>query len=123
MTLPRAAPSSWIESLDIPNRLFESRRDDYELYEEDDEFVLRLELPGYDPEEMTVTWDDGVLNIAAEHEDEARGQRKTYHRRFRFPKTVDNGEIAAEYTNGVLEIRLPIVVDGALTGSEIEIES
>jgi HSP20 family protein len=32
-------------------------------------------------------------------------------------------EIDAEYTNGVLEIRLPIVVDGALTGSEIEIES
>ncbi len=123
MALPRAAPSSWIENFEFPNRLFETRRDDYELYEEDGEFVLRLELPGYSPDEMALTWDDGVLNVAAEHEDDARGQRKTYHRRFRFPKTVDEDEIDAEYTNGVLEIRLPIVVDAALGGTEIAIES
>lgn len=123
MALPRTAPSSWIESLDFPNRLFETRNDDYELYEEDDEFVLQLELPGYDPEEMTITWDDGVLNVAAEHEDEGRGQRKRYHRRFRFPKTVDDDYIGAEYTNGVLEVRLPIAVEGAVSGTEIEIQS
>lgn len=123
MTLPRAAPSSWIQDLDIPGRLFETRRNDYELFEEDDEFVLQLELPGYDPEEITLTWDEDVLNIAAEQRDEGRGHLKTYHRRFRFPRTVNEEDIRAEYTNGVLEIHLPVAVDATLSGTEIEIES
>ncbi|MFB6187272.1 MAG: Hsp20/alpha crystallin family protein, partial [Halobacteriaceae archaeon] len=78
--------------------------------------------PGFDPEEITVTWNDGVLNIAAEHEDEKRGQRKTYHRRFRFPKEVADDEIAAKYTNGILEVRLP-VQKSTLSGTEIEVEA
>lgn len=122
MTLPRTEPRSWIDDFDVPNRLFETQRDDYELYEEDDAFVLRVELPGYSPEEMTVTWDQGVLNVAAEREDDSRNELRSYHRRFRFPKTVDDSEISAEYNNGILEIRLPIAVDAVLTGEEIEID-
>ena len=96
---------------------------DYELYEEDEEFVLSVEMPGFDPEEIDVSWNDAVLNIAAEHEDEHRGQRKTYHRRFRFPKTVDDDGITASYNNGILEVRLPVQTGATVTGKRIEIES
>jgi HSP20 family protein len=112
-----------MSNLDLPSRLFETGRSDYELYEENDEFVLSLELPGFDPAEITVTWDEGVLNIAAEHEDDARGERKTYHRRFRFPKAVSEDDISASYTNGILEVRLPQVTGATVTGSEIPIET
>ena len=122
MALPTPT-SSWTQGLDFPNRLFETGGNDYELYEEDDSFVLSIELPGFDPEEITASWDDGVLNVAAEHEDEQRGTRQTYHRRFRFPKTVDEDGIEASYQNGILSVRLPVVVDAAMTGTEIEIES
>ena len=122
MALPTPT-SSWTQGLDFPNRLFETGGNDYELYEEDDSFVLSVELPGFDPEEITASWDDGVLNVAAEHEDEQRGTRQTYHRRFRFPKTVDEDGIEASYQNGILSVRLPVVVDAAMTGTEIEIES
>jgi HSP20 family protein len=122
MALPRPA-SSWTQGLDFPSRLFESGSNDYELYEEDDEFVLTVELPGFDPEEITASWDNGVLNVAGEHEDETRGARRTYHRRFRFPKTIDEDRIEATYQNGILTVRLPVVVDAAVTGTEIEIES
>ncbi|MDZ7702146.1 MAG: Hsp20/alpha crystallin family protein [Halobacteriales archaeon] len=67
---------------------------------------------------MTLSWDDGLLNIAAEHEDDARGRRKTYHRRFRFPKNVDDEEIAASYRNGVLEVTLPVMTGAAVTDDE-----
>jgi len=123
MPLPTTTPSSWMQSLDFPSQLFESGRNDFELYEEDDEFVLTVELPGFDPEEIGVSWDDGVLNIAAEHEDEARGERKTYHRRFRFPRAVDEDGITAEYTNGILEVRLPVETGAAISGTEIEVQS
>ncbi|MFB6310008.1 MAG: Hsp20/alpha crystallin family protein [Salinirussus sp.] len=123
MALPTRPSSSWFGGTDFPSRLFETGSNDYELYEEEDEFVLSVELPGFDPEEIAVSWDDGVLNIAAEQEDERRSQRKTYHRRFRFPKNVEDEDITAEYTNGILEVRLPVMAGATTRGRQIEIES
>jgi HSP20 family molecular chaperone IbpA len=122
MPLPTTAPSSWIEEFDLPGQLFETRRDDYQLYEEDGEFVLSLELPGFDVDNIDVTWNDGILNIAAEHEDLDRNQRRTCHRRFRFPKRVDDDEIGAQYRNGILEVRLPVTQGATARGKAIEIE-
>jgi HSP20 family protein len=121
MALPRPA-TTWTGGFDLPSRLFEADSTDYELYEQDDEFVLTVELPGFDPAELTVSWDDGVLNVAGEHADETRGVRRTYHRRFRFPKSVDDEDIDAEYKNGILTVTLPVAIDGATTGTEIEID-
>jgi HSP20 family protein len=123
MALPTTPASSWLQGTEFPSRLFERGTDDYELYEEDDEFVLTVELPGFDPAEMTVSWDDGVLNVAAEHEDQERGRRRTYHRRFRFPRTIDDDAIEAEYDNGILEVRLPAARGATTRGTEIEIRS
>ncbi len=122
MALPTSPATSWMQSLDFPSQLFEMGSNDYELYEEDDEFVLSVEMPGFDREEITVSWENGVLNIAAEHDDEHRGQRRTYHRRFRFPKDIDDEAITAKYTNGILEVRLPVVTGSVVSGTEIEIE-
>ncbi|MFB6302037.1 MAG: Hsp20/alpha crystallin family protein [Haloferacaceae archaeon] len=123
MALPTGPASSWLQGTDFPSRLFETGRNDYELYEEDDEFVLSVEMPGFEPEEITVSWDEGVLNIAAEHEDDRRGERKTYHRRFRFPKNVDDEAISAQYNNGILEVRLPVMTGATTRGQEIEIQA
>ena len=123
MPLPTTPASSWFQGNDFPSRLFETGRNDYELYEEDDEFVLSVEMPGFDPAEIEVTWDDGILNVAAEHEDETRSRRKTYHRRFRFPKDVDDDAITAEYTNGVLEVRLPVQTGATVSGKRIEVQA
>jgi HSP20 family protein len=114
--------SSWLQNTGFPSRLFETGSNDYELYEEDDEFVLSVEMPGFDPADIEVTWNEGVLNIAGEHEDERRGQRKTYHRRFRFPKRIDDEDISAEYRNGILEVRLPVEAGATARGKEIEVQ-
>ncbi|AAG20865.1 MULTISPECIES: Hsp20/alpha crystallin family protein [Halobacterium] len=123
MPLPTGSTSSWLQNSGFPSRLFETGRNDYELYEEDDEFVLSVEMPGFDPEEITVSWDEGVLNIAAEHEDETRSQRKTYHRRFRFPKNVEDDDIEAQYNNGILEVRLPVLTGATTRGKQIEVQA
>jgi HSP20 family protein len=121
--LPDRPANSWTQGLDFPSRLFATGSNDYELYEEDGEFVLSVEMPGFDPEEITVTWDDSVLNVAAEREDETRGRRKTYHRRFRFPKNVEDDDITATYNNGILQVTLPVVTGTVTTGKEIAIQS
>ena len=123
MPLPANPGSSWMQGLEFPSQIFgETGGTDYELYEEDDEFVLTIELPGFDRDEMSLAWDDGVLNVSAEHVDESRGRRRTYHRRFRFPKGVDEDGIAASYRNGVLEVTLPLANEAAATGTPIPIE-
>ena len=123
--LEPTTPSSWRQSLDLPSRLFGegvTNGSDYELYEEDGEFVLSVDVPGFEREDIDLTWDRGVLNVAAEHVDEDRGRKRTFHRRFRFPKDVDTDAIEASYTNGVLEVTLPIREDIELRGEEIPIE-
>jgi len=80
-------------------------------------------MPGFDPGEINVSWDDGVLNISAEQEDDERGQMRRYHRRFRFPKRVDDDGIEARYNNGILEVRLPIETGATVSGREIEVRT
>jgi len=109
---------------DFPSRFFSGAgaQSDFELYEEEDAFVLTIEMPGYDTEDLSVSWDEGVLNIAGEHIDEERGLQRTYHRRFRFPKQIDDEDITAEYNNGVLEIWLPIPEQARVSGREIPVQ-
>ncbi len=124
MALPTGPNSSWMQGMDFPSRIFGERSsNDYELYEEEGEFVLTVELPGFDREEIDLAWDDGVLNVAAEHVDEERNRQKTYHRRFRFPKDIDEDAIAATYNNGVLEVTLPLREEAAVRGKSIPIEA
>ncbi|MFB6304894.1 MAG: Hsp20/alpha crystallin family protein [Haloferacaceae archaeon] len=125
MVLPTRPSSTWNQALDLPAQLFGEGGvggSDYELYEEDGEFVLTIEMPGFEPEEIDLAWDDGVLNVAAEHVDDERGRKKTYHRRFRFPKDVDEDAIAASYANGVLEVTLPVLETATARGKTIPIE-
>lgn len=126
MALPTTPANRWMRELERPFRLFESSMDafgDYELYEEEDEFVLTIDMPGFDPDDISVAWDDGFLNVAAERVDEDRGYEKTYHQRFRFPKEIDENEVTAKYTNGVLEVTLPLIEGATVYGTEIPIES
>lgn len=122
MALPSNRPSSWSTLTEMPRRLFDTGGSDYELIEEDDAFVLNVEMPGFDREEITLTWDTGVLTVAAEHDDEERQMEKTVMRRFRFPRDVDEDEISATYRNGILEVRLP-VAGPTVPGREIEVTS
>lgn len=120
MALPTPTPESLFESIDLPTGLF-GTGDEFEFYETDEEYVVTVEMPGFEIDEITLTWDDGILNIAAEHVDEERGQERTYHRRLRMPKSIESDDIVAEYSNGVLEVRLPIVQQETV-GREIPVE-
>ena len=117
--------NTWRRNLELPARLFgDGGMDgtDFELYEDEDAFVLTVELPGYETDEIDVRWDDGVLHVNAEHVDEARGRQTSFSRRFRVPKEIDDDAIAASYTNGVLEVRLPVTETPHLQGREVPVE-
>lgn len=125
MALPITPTDQWFSDTNNPFNLLGRSHwtNDYQLYEEDNQFTLTIDMPGFDPTDINVAWDDGVLNVAAEHSDENRGYEKTFHRRFRFPKQIDDDAIAAKYNNGVLEVSLPLEENATALGREIPIES
>lgn len=119
-TMPQSS-DSWFRKLGLPSNLTEMGSKDTELYEEEDRFVLDVEMPGFNAEDIQVTWNDGRLNIAAEKFEEKRDRKRTYHRKFRLPKEVIEEQIEAKYENGILEVIIPIEEGSSLRGREIPV--
>jgi HSP20 family molecular chaperone IbpA len=85
--------------------------------------VVRVELPGLDPErDLTVEVDGGYLVIRGERRDERseeKGGRSwhavrygSFRRAFALPKDVSDEQISASYDAGILTVR----VSGAFAG-------
>jgi len=84
------------------------------MEENEKEIVLRAELPGFAPEELTVELRGDVLVVEAEHrvpaETTAATRERTYshvRRMITLPPEVELEKMEAMYRNGVLEVRVP----------------
>jgi HSP20 family protein len=113
--------------IDRLNRMFADFHDEafnrawvpaVDIYETDShEVVIKAELPDMKKEEIAVTFENNVLTISGERKHEEQAKREQYQRverrfgsfsrSFTLPSTVDAGQIAASYKDGVLTIRLP----------------
>ena len=90
-----------------------------DVSENEDEFVVKASVPGVNPEDIEITYDNKVLTIKGmvkeETEEEVEGRR--YHLRERrygnfcrslsLPTTIDASAIEAVYESGVLNLSLP----------------
>jgi HSP20 family molecular chaperone IbpA len=86
-----------------------------EDFVEDGTYVLRAEMPGIDPEQdLDLSIDGDVLTIRGERtEEEKTKNRHEFHygsfaRSLTLPQGAKADELAASYTDGVLEIRVPM---------------
>jgi HSP20 family protein len=81
--------------------------------------VIRAELPGIDPnKDVELTVSDGMLTIEAQrHEDESIEEEGYLRRELRYgsftrmlplPAKVNETDIEANYSNGILESRVPV---------------
>lgn len=83
----------------------------------DDGYRVMADLPGFEKEDITVRFEDGLLAITAEseatEEDEftvSRQNRRVFDQ-LRLPGTIHDEEISATYRNGVLEVTVPVEGD------------
>ncbi|GAA0224695.1 Hsp20/alpha crystallin family protein [Haladaptatus pallidirubidus] len=106
-------------------RRLEGRRGTHmNLKERDGQFVLVADLPGFEKEEIDLSFGDDVLTVSAKHEvtGEDFARARELSERVTMPKTVEKEDITATYRNGVLEVRLPIAEsDDVEDGDRIEI--
>jgi len=90
-----------------------------EEFTDADTLVVRAELAGIDPDkDVEVTVTDGMLHIKAERTEKKEHKAKDgYRSEFRYgtferdvllPNGVTVGDVSASYTNGILEVRVPM---------------
>ncbi|OGS97211.1 MAG: heat-shock protein [Gallionellales bacterium RBG_16_56_9] len=90
-----------------------------EVEETDKEIMVRVEVPGMDKEDCSITIEGNMLYLSGEKRYERETHDSTYHvmeraygtfqRAIPLPRNVDVDKAEARYRNGVLTIRLPKV--------------
>lgn len=84
-----------------------------DIYETDADYLIALDLPGIDREALEIDINDnrlivkGTREIAESRQHRVERPRGKFLRTYSVPASVDQGKIAAEYKDGVLQIRLP----------------
>ncbi|MGW1680214.1 Hsp20/alpha crystallin family protein [Saccharopolyspora sp. NPDC002376] len=85
-----------------------------EAYAEKDEFVVRCELPGVDPDkDIHINVEGNQLKIDAERKHEERSARHSefhygaFSRTLLLPASCNTDDVKAEYEAGILTIRMP----------------
>ena len=88
-----------------------------DMFEENDSFVIKAELPGMDKKDISVDVKDRVLTLKGERKYENEVKEETYYRRersygkfqraFTLPADIDPNEIRADFKDGLLKIEVP----------------
>ena len=98
-----SGPGSWNPAVD--------------LYEKDDHYMIKAELPGVDKNDIKIDLKDRLLTLSGERTYDNEVKEENYYRRersygkfqraFTLPADVDSDKIKAEFKDGVLQIEVP----------------
>ena len=95
-------------------------------------YEVTAELPGIDPDNISVKFSTGTLTIKGEKKEEKEEKGKDYvlserrwgsfQRSFRVPTSIDEEKIEATFSNGVLTIVLPKSAEAQKAEKAIDIK-
>ncbi len=99
--------------------------------ETDDGYHIELAAPGLKKEDFKIDLDRNMLNISVEKKSEETESNKKYNKReysytsfvrsFTLPDSADEGNIEAEYNDGVLKIKIAKREESKIASRHIEI--
>ena len=88
-----------------------------DIFETDNELVLKADVPGVDLKDVDIRIENGTLSLKGERKFEREENNKGFHRLersygsfvryFTVPDTVDSENVKADYQGGVLTVTLP----------------
>lgn len=102
-----------------------------DVKEEKDHLVIDAELPGFEKEDVTVTYKDHELTIEAKKEEEKAVEEGTYLRKERYSGAfrrqfhvgdVDEKEIKGRFEKGVLTLTVPKTKEDLTKDKRYQIE-
>lgn len=100
------------------SQLFNGWTPALDLYQNNDNVVAVIELPGMRKEDIDISLHDGMLTISGERKDEsksngdqdaARSERFVgkFRRSISLPTQVESNKVSATYKDGILTVTLP----------------
>ncbi|MBC7330678.1 Hsp20/alpha crystallin family protein [bacterium] len=121
------------------DELFErrpTRREEFhpltDIKETENEFIVKMELPGVKPEDVEITLTGDTLTIRGEKKEEERTEKENYlrvercygafQRSFTLGTAVKADEVKATYKDGVLEVRVPKAEEAKPKPIKIKVE-
>lgn len=88
-----------------------------DAFEDKDKYVVSVEVPGLNKQDLNVVVHDGVLTISGERKAEKESKEGTVHRTERYfgkfsrsvslPSAVKADQVTAAYKDGVLTVEVP----------------
>ncbi len=87
-----------------------------DIVEDDKEYLIKVEIPEVEKDEVKVTVESGTLTISGERKSEKEEKNKKFHRieryygrfvrSFTIPDDVEDGKVNAEVKDGILRVHL-----------------
>lgn len=88
-----------------------------DVVESEDEFVVKASIPGINPDDLEITFNDRTLTIRGEIKEEEEKEGTRYHLRERrygdfsrsvtLARGIESDKISANYDAGILTLHLP----------------
>lgn len=101
---------------DLTPMVNESNMMKCDIYEQDNEYKIEVDIPGFDKKDIDIQVNDDYLTIVAKKESETKDETKKYiHNERRYGKVersfylkgIDQDNIKAKMDNGTLYITIP----------------
>ncbi len=109
-------------------RFFEFTNFGIDIYDEGENVVVKVDMPGVRKEDISLKVDSHSIQISAKHSEKEEVQSKKYYRKGRIirdysnyvelPVEIDPDSVKAKYENGVLTI----VAKKSNKGKEVKVE-
>lgn len=80
-----------------------------DLYEDDDNYYVRYELPGVSKGDIKVELERNFLTLSGERKEKSNGEEKSFsfNRVVTVPEGIDGNKVAAKFQDGLLTVTLP----------------
>ncbi len=108
-------PISW-QTLD-GRRVADTWSPSADISEDENEYMIRVDLPGFGKNDIKVNYQEGRISISGERHREEKEEKKDFIRRERYegsfyrtfllPDAVREDEIEATFKDGVLKVNIP----------------
>ncbi|KHE92845.1 MAG: Hsp20/alpha crystallin family protein [Candidatus Scalindua rubra] len=103
-----------------------------DIVENDNEFVIKAEIPEVKKEDIKVSVDNGVLTLKGERKQEKEEKGKKFHRvercfgsftrSFTLPENVDESKVKATFKDGMLNLQVPKTEETKPKAIDVKIE-
>jgi len=103
-----------------------------DVEEREQEFVVRVELPGVAKDDVHITTRENILTLRGEKKQQKETKESNYHRMersygsfqrsFTLPGSVKNDRIEASFKDGILEVVVPKAEEAKARAIEVKVK-